>query len=474
MSDRKSVDRLFQEKFKEFEAAPPENSWDQIRERLPQKRRKNPLILWWTAAAGIALMLSIPLWNNGSDTHSVVQTKDTQIPEAPTHTITGISGSDDPTPIANPLKEAETQKANSKAKFNQIKPETLQASWASHANRTEETQKNTHNLSAKSDTDNIPNATNGPTSLSMAENRSQNQPERRTGLTAPVSPTGTEASTQQKLASPNEAVASQSTDTVNANAVVVSPGKLPNEKEVTASVPQGETNLNRWQVHSRAAPVFMNAHGAGSALDMTLAETDKDYKTTMSVGIGVSYDLGSRWTVRTGVNALRLEYETRDLMFMQTREPQSLQHGDMNAAGSMLNIGPNTPETAGMQISSSSKFNGNLSHRTSYIEWPVELSYSVLDKRFGIDIIGGASALFLQKNDLVLVGDQTQISIGRANNLNRTHFSTNLGIGLRYEIFKKMALSVEPTLKYQFNTYKTDVDFNPYFFGIYSGLQYRF
>src|SRR5690606_17507848 len=114
---------------------------------------------------------------------------------------------------------------------------------------------------------------------------------------------------------------------------VVSPGKLPNEKDVTASVPQGETNLNRWQVHSRMAPVFMNARGDGSALDMALADTEKHYKTTVSVGVGVSYDLGNQWKIRTGINALRLEYETRDLMFSQTRESQSLQHGDMNAAG---------------------------------------------------------------------------------------------------------------------------------------------
>jgi len=474
MSDRKSVDRLFQEKFKEFEAAPPENSWDQIRERLPQKRRRNPLILWWTGAAGIALMLSIPLWNDGSDNQSVVQTKETQIPEAPTHTITGVSESDDQNKVANPLNEVETPNVNSATPASIIQTEPLRTKWASDRNPREKTSNRNRINTNQVNSDNIPNTADGLAGLPTKPNQSEQQPERRTGLTAPVSPTGTEALTPQKFALPNEAVASQSTDTANANAVVVSPGKLPNEKDVTASVPQGETNLNRWQVHSRMAPVFMNARGDGSALDMALADTEKHYKTTVSVGVGVSYDLGNQWKIRTGINALRLEYETRDLMFSQTRESQSLQHGDMNAAGSMLNIGPNTPETDGMQISSSSKFNGNLSHRTSYIEWPVELSYSVLDKRFGIDIIGGASALFLQKNDLVLVGDQTQMSIGRANNLNRTHFSTNLGIGLRYQIFRKMALSVEPTLKYQFNTYKADVDFNPYFFGIYSGLQYRF
>src|SRR5690606_11190235 len=123
----------------EFEAAPPENSWDQIRERLPQKRRRNPLILWWTGAAGIALMLSIPLWNDGSDNQSVVQTKETQIPEAPTHTITGVSESDDESKVANPLNEVETPNVNSATPASIIQTEPLRTKWASDRNPREKT-----------------------------------------------------------------------------------------------------------------------------------------------------------------------------------------------------------------------------------------------------------------------------------------------------------------------------------------------
>ena len=40
MKDNKNIERLFQEKFKDFEALPPQNSWDIIASRLNEKKKK--------------------------------------------------------------------------------------------------------------------------------------------------------------------------------------------------------------------------------------------------------------------------------------------------------------------------------------------------------------------------------------------------------------------------------------------------
>ena len=62
-----------------------------------------------------------------------------------------------------------------------------------------------------------------------------------------------------------------------------------------------------------------------------------------------------------------------------------------------------------------------------------------------------------------------------SNNLNNIHFSTNLGIGLKYSFMKSFEFNLEPTVKYQLNTYSSDSgDFKPYFLGVYSGVSYKF
>jgi hypothetical protein len=65
--------------------------------------------------------------------------------------------------------------------------------------------------------------------------------------------------------------------------------------------------------------------------------------------------------------------------------------------------------------------------------------------------------------------------IGEADNLNRVHFSSNLGIGLRYNFLKSFQASVDPMLKYQIGTFSDGAgNFKPYFLGLYTGLSYRF
>jgi hypothetical protein len=58
MSDKKNIDRLFQEKFKDFEANPAEDLWGNIQARLEDKKRKRVIPFWWKLS-GIAVALLI-------------------------------------------------------------------------------------------------------------------------------------------------------------------------------------------------------------------------------------------------------------------------------------------------------------------------------------------------------------------------------------------------------------------------------
>src|SRR3954468_9627869 len=57
MNEKHNLDRLFQEKFKDFEAAPPEFVWENIREELQEKKIKSKVTPLWIKLSGVAALL---------------------------------------------------------------------------------------------------------------------------------------------------------------------------------------------------------------------------------------------------------------------------------------------------------------------------------------------------------------------------------------------------------------------------------
>ena len=56
MNEHKNIERLFQEKFKDFEAIPHENVWDNIQVELNKKEKRRIIPFWWKLS-GIAAAL---------------------------------------------------------------------------------------------------------------------------------------------------------------------------------------------------------------------------------------------------------------------------------------------------------------------------------------------------------------------------------------------------------------------------------
>ena len=58
MSEKKNIDRLFREKFKDFEVAPPDYVWENIRETLQEKNKRRVVPLW-IRLSGVAAILVV-------------------------------------------------------------------------------------------------------------------------------------------------------------------------------------------------------------------------------------------------------------------------------------------------------------------------------------------------------------------------------------------------------------------------------
>ena len=54
MNDTKNIDRLFQERFKDFEAEPNEQVWLNIQTALNEKKKERKIIPFWIKNSGVA------------------------------------------------------------------------------------------------------------------------------------------------------------------------------------------------------------------------------------------------------------------------------------------------------------------------------------------------------------------------------------------------------------------------------------
>ena len=250
-------------------------------------------------------------------------------------------------------------------------------------------------------------------------------------------------------------------------------GKNEDEKE--------KEKRSKWAISSNAAPVYFNSIAEGSSLDQQFKSNAKNYSTTLSYGIGGSYMVSNKVSIRTGINNINLSYSTNDVIY-QTKLNSTINNNvptiSRNSNGSNVTFSSknNIQNTLNGDVENVTINNsGSIKQDLSYIEVPIELSYKIVDRKFGIEVIGGMSTLFLNNNTVSLVTDGMEMNVGKANNLNNIHFSSNVGLGFKYSFWKNFNANFQPMFKYQINTFSENSgNFKPYFIGLYSGISFSF
>lgn len=251
-----------------------------------------------------------------------------------------------------------------------------------------------------------------------------------------------------------------------------------------------ETTHGKWSAGPSIAPIYFDAIGKGSPINSILASNPKTGNVTLSYGINVAYEVSKKVSIRTGIHKVDFGYNTNDVSFTSSFTAASgggqlknitynntAQSIIIEGMGSLNSIPRpnNIPTNANDVMAKSPGRTGTMGQQIGYLEVPLEVNYALLDSKFGIDLIGGLSSLFLTDNSVVLQSSGKTTELGEANNINTVNFSTNVGLGLNYKFTDKLKLSVEPVFKYQLNTFNdTSGNFNPYSLGVYSGFSFKF
>ena len=104
------------------------------------------------------------------------------------------------------------------------------------------------------------------------------------------------------------------------------------------------------------------------------------------------------------------------------------------------------------------------------------LRYNLLDKRFGIEVLGGVNAGFVVGNNAYIDNEYGKQNVGSTEDISTLNFSGTVGVGVNYMLGKHFSLAVEPRLNYYLSSINTnsEVVYRPYRIGIFTGVYYEF
>ena len=552
MKDNKNIERLFQEKFKDFEALPPQDSWDIIASRLNEKKKKKRILPIWFQFSGIAASLFIIgslIWNFSGESNT------TEVPNS-NNTIVNTEdskGNSNNSNITSPNNEAivydsqsneENLDKKSNNSINQYNEKSIDEKLVKSKLKNNSSRRNglVSNGKLQNDIDASSNqkgfkkgknnfkkqsssVTNSEKALvantekNKAKRKSKsksnknnsdfenlfddnnvvdNSREDKTSINKETIGAYFENITSNTTTiTNNDSITKQTnnSDVVVSNEIITQDStlvaevsketnlleELLKEKEAGKNEDEKEEKRSKWAISTNASPVYFNSLAQGSSIDQQFDSNSKNYATTLSLGIAGSYAINNKLSLKTGVNNINISYNTNDVLF----------DARMNNVENNIPTISRNPEASNMVFSSKvgnvetlsgdvenviiENNVGALQQNISYIEVPLELSYKLLDKKFGIEVIGGMSTLFLNQNNISLVANGIEMEVGRANNLNNIHFSSNVGLGFKYNFWKSFNANFQPMFKYQINTFSENSgNFKPYFIGLYTGISFSF
>lgn len=516
MKEKKDIDSLFQERFEGYQATPPPEAWEQIQAQLKKEKDDRKVIPLWLRVAGvaalIALLITVGNWiftpsTAPSNTFVETETSTDTTSDKPTDNTTTtevqivsedveggentsnssrettsktVSESDTKTSIAS--EETNVAKDANNNTSTQVLGEKNMQQRASEKVISYDANKNVTKGVIASEIPNSSENTSEETTTNTSEETIKNTEKSNKIIEGPVNASETGIASEGVEEITKEKDVSEENTPSNKKSLLEEIDKQKETQEALANT--NEKTDRSWEVTPNVGPVYYSSLGDGSSIDPSFADNQQSGDVNVSYGIQVSYNLNDRWSIRSGLNNVNLGYTTQGVEIASgpvSSALKTIDYGNQSTVLTVLDQGTlsNSPPAPGSGLDNitpkNTGGNAEIQQRLSYFEVPLELKYALLNRRIGINMIGGVSTLFLGNNEVTVQDGGFRSTLGEANNLNNVSFSTNVGFGLDYKFSKRLKFNIEPMFKYQLNPYTdSSVGFRPYYFGVYSGLSFKF
>lgn len=446
MENKEHIDRLYQEKLKDFEVNPHPKVWKNIEESL-QKKKRRVLPFWWiSGGAAATLIIGLLLFPFSSDKHpndsnfeEIIITESEQIPPINTVEELVVEKQESPQKNKTTKKVLATQNQTQKTIEKPLKSVDKKEKESSTFNRT-------------------------AIAVVVEKDSKENEAFRNNQVLADNNSQKTKIS-KGKIKKGNTKIDTTTQFTVPKNT----------QKHITLNEKDNEINkksLNgKWSITPSIAFLNSGSFSKSSPLGARLDNNPISGENTKSYGIKMGYKIDEKWEVQSGVHLQEVAFNTQNVTFKNSSLDSEFNINYYTGETLVLNPSPNNPIGLGFMAK-----DATVNQSFSYIEIPLEIKYTLLKRqKFSTQLVTGISSLFLSKNEIEVSSTNFSGSIGEANNLNTINFSGNIGLDINYQLFEKLQLNVSPMFKQQFNTFSKSANgFKPYSIGIYTGIRYEF
>lgn len=501
MKQRNNLDDIFKDKLKNYQAPPDDAVWNKIQASLNEKKKKRVIPIWWQIGGVAAVLLITLLVFNPFKSSELIEEEQLRITS--TKELDEVKTIEDDSLVnKDSILVIDYTSTNNTQHRTEDNPTVKQGAYTSKPYN--KSSKKFTNLNSKTSgivnqekkqLSNAPlnGSANNPTVNAIVSNQDKNTPRNLVE----------EKTNQNKITIKNSEQVLPSVDNPNTNkttAIVqidkeTSEDKLDKAEKDKKSIydvlkeqeEKAITKTNsdkKWSIGPSIAPVYYNSLGEGSPIHSAFVSNTKSGNLNLSYGLTVSYSINKKLQLRSGIHKVDYGYDTNEVAFSPNARAFSVGQIENinyeNTARSIVvtssknNVSAikDNPEIASNEVA---PLEGSMAQQMNYLEVPMELNYVLIDKKFGLNLIGGFSSLFLLDNAVSLESNNLVTAVGEANNVNDINFSTNIGIGLDYKISPALKFNLEPMFKYQLNTFENSAgNFKPYAVGVYSGLQFRF
>ncbi len=497
MTIKHDIDKLFNQGLSDYSEKPPGFVWNNIENKLNNKRFRQKRNIMYAIAASVALLLSFGAGYlfTGSQSQNLMVSNQNSIEHTTAKTNINTVNGNNKTPIKN---------------NNNIKPRNKTA------NSTDNTSIN-KNSDSKNSKQNL-NATKSKPAKKGINKKNVIKATSAGMLLPPMY-----ANTNEFDANKTQIAANTETNSNKLNLLKMKGlESLPenSNSELMYDIRQApvipdytSTNINNksnilWSVGISATPLMSYRKVTDAPSDILLdnADVSTNYEqnytnekpyVSYSAGVGVNCKVAKRWKIQSGLYFSELGQVSENVAITGL-QPYTIAEnnsyyintstGNVKVQGSpnelinkfteKTNINDYSdfiPPGSINSIDEEPELTADFLQTYEYYEIPFAINYTIIDRKLSVNMTGGVSANIMYKNKTYVNNNNSQYELNaESEDLKNMNYSGILGLGFEYPLVTKLNFSLQPTLRYSLNSINNTNSVYPYSFGIYTGLRYNF
>ena len=278
---------------------------------------------------------------------------------------------------------------------------------------------------------------------------------------------------------------------------VITAGNFAGKEEGLKPTLTGMTAVRadqRFLVGASLSPA-MGFSGSGQGARLTELIRSEKSRPAYSTGVSVGYKLSDRLTIHSGIGLASIGQTISDVNvyaglsdfyavksnYLYSVETASgiilAGNTDLYLTDSKDRVG--TLIQAGMADPSKyqlTQVGSDIQQVFRFLELPVMLRYKVIDRKVGLNLTGGVAYGFLVDNTAYTGEGSDLIRVGHTEGINTFNLSSQVGLGMEYNISQKLTFNLEPVFRY-YVTPLSDISgslYKPYSVGFSSGFFFKF